>query len=256
METWRFITFSDNDPYGNLSLEEAIARCVGAGLSPNTLCFYINDKCVVLGYFQSVETEANPDFCKKHNVLVLRRVTGGGSVYHDLGNLNFSVSIKKPHRLISKDLLVTLRTLVKPVINTLEELGLDAEFDERNSIFIQGRKVSGIASALKWGAFLLHGTLLVDSKLDVMNQVLKTKDSGRSSLKRKFTQSLRKPVTTLSDELQKRVAMSEIQDKLKIMFKGSYEISSVEIAPTEYELSLSRALLEEKYGRLEWNLKM
>src|SRR5256885_2711764 len=101
METWRLVDLEyRDDPFMNMSVEEAIPRAVGEGKAPNTVRFWHNSNTIVLGCFQSALLEVNFDACKETGTTVVRRFTGGGAVYHDAGNLNYAISLRKGHPLV------------------------------------------------------------------------------------------------------------------------------------------------------------
>jgi len=132
------------------------------------LLFYVNDKSVVLGSNQSVRNEVNVDFCKANNIQLVRRKSGGGAVFHDLGNLNFSfIGTKNEHKnLLSGDFLL-------PVITWLNELGVVAKMGERKDLWLpDGYKITGTASHISKNRELHHGTLLVDANLELLQQAL------------------------------------------------------------------------------------
>src|SRR5208337_366943 len=122
-ETWRLLDVEYSNPYMNLALEEAIPPNVGKGASPNTIRFWRNPNAVVIGNFQSAKREVNLDRCNKYQTAVVRRFTGGGAVYHDLENLNCSMSVRRDHPLIKMDLGETFATLSQGVMEGLKLLG-------------------------------------------------------------------------------------------------------------------------------------
>jgi len=256
LEQWRFIECKSHRPERNLAVEEAVLQAVRKGSSPNTIYFYVNRASIVLGRFQSADSEVEPTTCRKYGIKVVRRMTGGGAVYHDCGNLNYSFIIKRPHRLLSHDLRNMARRLQQPVVQVINKLGLIVDFDDRNGLTIRGRRLSGVASALKKDAFLFHGTLLVNAQVGVLTQALKLYRKEVKSPHRRGTVSVVKPVTTLSRELRKSISMGKVKQMLKEAIVECFNIKLMNGSLTPFELTLSDNLLKEKYGRLEWNLKM
>jgi Lipoate-protein ligase A len=126
MQRWRFLDEEWEDPYFNMAVEEAVARSVGEGKAPNTIRFWRNPCAVVLGKFQQVSGEVNLRACQKWEVCVIRRFTGGGAVYHDPGNLNYSVSIHEN----SPDPLSMHRMSGNGVIEALESFGVKQNLGE------------------------------------------------------------------------------------------------------------------------------
>src|SRR5881628_1017661 len=104
LETWRLVDLEYRDnPFMNLAVEEAIPRMVGEGKAPSTVRFWHNSNTIVLGCFQSAELEVNFEECKETGTKVVRRFTGGGAVYHDGGNLNYAISLRRGHRIVPSD---------------------------------------------------------------------------------------------------------------------------------------------------------
>ena len=241
MEEWRLLDLEYANPCMNLAVEEAILRIVGGGIAPSTVRFWRNVNAVVVGYFQGVQSEVNFEMCKKHGTTIARRMTGGGCVYQDLGNLNYSFFLRKDHPLVPKDTLGIFRVVSEAVIWGLNVLGLNAEFKPPNEIQIDGEKVSGMAGRIRWRAVLIHGTLLVNSNLLVMSSVLRVS-------KRK--------VTTFKEKIGRKVRISDVKEALKKGFEKTYKIQLVRGKLTKEEEELAKRLYEEKYCKDEWNYWM
>jgi lipoate---protein ligase len=155
-----------SDPAFNLALEESLFN----RKDDDYLLFYINDPCVVLGSNQVLQNEVNTDFCTKNNIPVLRRISGGGAVYHDRGNLNFSFIRTKNEgqSFMNADFL-------EPVIQVLGDLGVSTIIGKRKDLWLtEGFKISGTASHIKADRAIQHGTLLYDSNLQLLNSALKS----------------------------------------------------------------------------------
>src|SRR6266571_4342025 len=152
-ETWRLLDVEyRDDPFMNMSVEEAIPRAVGEGEAPNTVRFWHNSNTIVLGCFQSADLEVNYDACKETGTQIVRRFTGGGAVYHDAGNLNYAISLKKGHPLVpDNDLQLVFQRLSEGTVEGLRSLGVRAEFQPINDIQVDGKKVSGAAGSVRWG---------------------------------------------------------------------------------------------------------
>ena len=173
-ETWRLLdTEYRDDPFMNMSVEEAIPRAVGEGSAPNTVRFWHNSNTIVLGCFQSADLEVNYDACKETGTQIVRRFTGGGAVYHDAGNLNYAISLKKGHPLVpDNDLQLVFQRLSEGTVEGLRSLGVQAEFQPINDIQVDGRKVSGAAGSVRRGTVFHHGCVLVASDLAILGRVL------------------------------------------------------------------------------------
>jgi lipoate-protein ligase A len=251
-ETWRLLDVEYPNPHMNLALEEAIPLNVGKCESPNTIRFWRNSNAVVIGNFQSAEREVNMNHCNKHQTAVVRRFTGGGAVYHDLGNLNCSVSVRRDHLLIKTDLGETFDRLSQGVIEGLKLLGAPVRFEPPNSIQVNGRKISGGAGALKSGFVFYHCSILVSSDLERLSEVL---SSSQSSVGEPCVRSVRKDVSTLSIELGRELAIAEVKESLRRGFEKAFVIRVAEGGTTVEERALAEKLYSEKYSTEAWNFK-
>ena len=253
-ETWRLLdTEYRDDPFMNMSLEEAIPRAVGDGAVPNTVRFWHNSNTIVLGCFQSADLEVNYDACKETGAQVVRRFAGGGAVYHDAGNLNDAISLKKGHPLVpDNDQQLIFQRLSKGTVEGLRGLGVRAEFQPINDIQVDGRKVSGAAGSVRWGTVFHHGCILVASDLAILGRVLNVPGV---KLADRHVASVQKRVTTVRDELQKDVTTGEVRDAIVRGIERSYNVRLVEGQLSSSELSLAKELYDSKYNTSQWNLE-
>ncbi len=254
METWRLVDLEyRDDPFMNLAVEEAIPQMVGGGRASSTVRFWHNANTVVLGCFQSAELEVNFDACKKTGTNIVRRFTGGGAVYHDAGNLNYAISLRKGHRIIPEDddLQLVFSRLSEGTVKGLRSLGVKAEFQPINDVQIDGKKVSGGAGSVRWGAVFHHGCILVASDLAILGRVLKV---PQAKLLDKHVASVQKRVTTVQDELARNVTTREVQNAIVKGVEDCYGVRLEKGGLTNEELALARELYDTKYGRVEWNL--
>ncbi|MBS7605650.1 MAG: lipoate--protein ligase family protein [Candidatus Bathyarchaeia archaeon] len=242
MEKWRLLHSNFNDPYLNMAIEEAILIAVDEGKSPSTLRFWRNSRSVILGRSQNIIDEVNIEECERHRVKVVRRFTGGGAVYQDLGNLNWTFIISRDSELYPNAFSELYEFACNIVIGGLKDLGVNAEFIRPNSIFVKNKKISGLAAYIKRKAVLCHGTLLVHANLRILSKVL-------------F--KLRYEVTNIRDELENNspVSMSAIKDAILHNFERRYKIEVKPGSLNTYEISLSKSLYEWKYRRDSWNFK-
>ena len=251
-EIWRLLDVEYLNSYMNLALEEAIPFNVGKGASPNTIRFWRNPNAVVIGNFQSAWKEVNLDRCNKHQTAVVRRFTGGGAVYHDLGNLNCSISIRRDNPFIETDLGEIFAKLLRGVIEGLKLLGAPARFEPPNSIQVNERKISGGAGALKSGFVFHHCSILVSSDLERLLEVL---SSSENSVAEPCVRSVRKDVSTLSIELGRELTITEVKDSLRRGFEKAFVIRLAEGGTTMEEGALAEKLYSEKYSTEAWNFK-
>jgi len=209
METWRLVDVEyRDDPFMNMSVEEAIPRAVGEGKAPNTVRFWHNSNTIVLGCFQSASLEVNFDVCKETGTTVVRRFTGGGAVYHDAGNPELRNLIEEGSSLVpDTDLQLVFKRLSEAPSRDCEVLGVDAEFQQL-TISGRGKKVSGAAGSIRWGTVFHHGCILVASDLAILGRVLNV---PQVKLADRHVVSVQKRVTTVRDELGKNVTTRDVR---------------------------------------------
>lgn len=252
MKQWRLLKEHEyRSPHWNLAVEEAIPRAVEQRLVPNTLRLWRNKNTIIIGRFQCPRLEVVFNSCLKYRTAILRRFTGGGTVYHDEGNLNLAVSVYK-YPWASSTLCA--RTFFKKVgltvVKTLRNLGIPAKFNKMN-VYVADRKLSGLAGMVTKGSMFVHGSLLVNSNLEILSHVL---NSDQDRAWKKFVRSVPKKVTTLKDELDREIEMSEVEETLVDVFEEEFKSVFVQGELTRGELKLAETLCEEKYSRPQWIL--
>jgi len=254
MDTWRLVDVEyRDDPFMNMSVEEAIPRAVGEGMAPNTVRFWHNSNTIVLGCFQSASLEVNFDACKAIGTTVVRRFTGGGAVYHDAGNLNYAISLKRGHPLVpDADLQVVFKKLSEGAVEGLRSLGVNAEFQPINDIQVAGKKVSGASGSIRWGTVFHHGCILVASDLAILGRVLNV---PQVKLADRHVVSVQKRVTTVRDELGKNVTTRDVRHGIVRGIENSYRVRLEEGTLTKNELSTAKDLYDTKYSKSTWNLE-
>jgi lipoate---protein ligase len=236
----RFIKRPETDPYYNLAAEEYFLKAARA----DTFMTWCNAPSVIIGKHQNALKEINPQFTEKHNLPVIRRISGGGTVYHDAGNLNYSFIFT--NRTLN---LIDFKEFTAPIILFLQSLGLEAFFEGKNNITVNGLKVSGNSAHLYKNKVLFHGTLLYNSDLAMLKQAIK----GRESFfKDKAVRSVRAEVANISDLLAEKLPTREFV-KLFQDFIFNYFEGMVEQQLSESEKNEIARLSDEKYRSYVWN---
>jgi len=178
-----------HDPGLNLALEEYCVRHLNS--RHTYLLFYINDPCIVIGRHQNVLEEIDPEFIEEKEIQVLRRISGGGAVYHDQGNLNFSIMQN-----YDRHSLTGIKQTIGPVVAALRRMGLEAEISKRNDIVVGAKKISGNAQFSNTRRIVIHGTLLFDTDLNTLECALTPRAGGITS---QAPKSIPSAVANISD---------------------------------------------------------
>ncbi|MEM4297740.1 MAG: biotin/lipoate A/B protein ligase family protein [Nitrososphaerota archaeon] len=254
MSKWRLIGLTSHDAFMNMAVDEALVHQVSQRKAPNTIRLYRwKPSAVSIGFFQSVEQEVNLEACKREGVDVVRRITGGGAVYHDYeGEVTYSLIAHQEDPIIPSDIKRSYEFICRAIVLGLERLGLKAEFRPVNDIVINGRKVSGNAQTRRMKAVLQHGTVLVDVDVKKMFSFLKVSDE---KIKDKVIKNVEERVTSINRELGYKVSLKEVADSLAKGFEQSLGLGLVEGELDDEELSLAKRLRDEKYVTYEWNFK-
>lgn len=238
--------FIDNkgitDPRINLAIEEYALK--NLDINQTYLLFYINKPSIIIGKNQNTIEEINTDYVEKHGIHVVRRLSGGGAVYHDLGNLNFSFITKD-----DGESFHNFRKFTEPVINALKKLGLKAELSGRNDIEAEGRKISGNAQFSTKGRMFSHGTLLFNSEMEHVVSALKVR---KDKIESKGIKSIRSRVANISDFLEGKITIDQFRTLLlQSIFEGEDEIPEYVLTDEDWEKI--HQLSKERYQNWDWN---
>ena len=232
----------NTNPKLNLALEEYALRNFSAG--NDYLLFYINEPSIIIGRNQNALEEINLQYVEQKNIHVVRRISGGGAVYHDYGNLNFSFITNHDVKSLNN-----FKKFTAPVIKVLTSLGLDVELKGRNDIQVDEKKISGTAQFSTGKRMVSHGTLLFNTDLGEVVNALNVK---MGKIESKGHKSVRSRVANISEFLQKNLSIEEFR---ALLLEGLY----VESEPFEsYHLTAEEwksvhLLKEEKYDTWDWN---
>ena len=226
------------NPYYNLATEEYLLR----NKVSNYILLYTNQASIIIGKHQNSLAEINHQYTEKMQIPVARRISGGGTVYHDLKNLNFSFVLtagKNP---------VNFRKYSQPIVDFLNSIGVDAEFSERNDIFVHGKKVSGNAEHVFKNRVLHHGTLLFDSNLGNLNDALNVRLDRYNT---KAVQSVRREVANISEFTNTNLNFQDFSQDLYQYLVSSLNAKEIQLA--KEDTIAIQELANTKYETREWN---
>ena len=237
MDKIKFITHENHDAYFNLASEAYLLKRKGG----NYVYLWRNAPAVIVGVNQNAVEEVNLGFTEANGIKVVRRMTGGGAVYHDLFNINYTVIAPYDP---------TVNNYVKftaPVIEYLNDLGVKAEFSGRNDITVDGRKISGNAQTIYGDKIMHHGTLLFNTDMSVLADALKP---NKLKIQSKGIKSVRARVTNIYENLPVKTSVEEFLKGLSEYFKKDCE----EYTLTDEDIAEINKLSAEKYSTYGWNI--
>ncbi len=232
-----------NDPYFNLACEEFLLH----EKAEDFFMLWQNHPSIIIGKHQNALAEVNIPYVMGQHIPVVRRISGGGTVFHDMGNLNFTFILNAPDR----EKMINFRKYSAPILDALIAMGAPAEFSPRNDIFIEGKKVSGNAEHLdqKRKRVLHHGTLLFDSHISVLNEAIRTDPERYQDM---AVNSVRSQVTNIKPHIKEDLNLEEFRDKIFEQVRQHHHVTEW------YHLSDSdireiQELAAQKYQLESWN---
>jgi lipoate-protein ligase A len=235
------IKHHSTDPYFNIATDEFIFK----HLKEDCFMLWQNDNAIIVGKHQNALAEINLDYVKEHDIKVVRRLSGGGAVYHDMGNLNFTFTRTSER----EDDLVDFRRYTKPIIEVLQGMGVNAEFSGRNDIMIEGKKFSGNAEHVFKNKVMHHGTLLFSSDMPNISGALKI---NPLKYKDRAVKSIPKRVTNIQDHLKEKISVEEFADRIMDYITSHFDdCKRYEFTPED--LAKIEEIKKEKYKTWDWN---
>ena len=239
-QNMKYIINKSRNPYFNLALDEYAMKHIDE--EEDFFFLWQNDPAVIIGKNQNTAEEINAQFIKDNNIKVARRVSGGGAVYHDEGNLNFTfiISVDDPGK-------VNYKKYVQPIVDALESMGIKAELSGRNDILVEGLKISGNAQRLANGKLMHHGTIMFD--LDVENMV-NSLNVAPAKIISKGVKSVRSRVTNIKDHLPEGTQLQDFWDQLHYYL--SNEGKDAEIVLTDDDLRKIEFEAINRFSTWDW----
>lgn len=234
----KIFVIKSQSPYETLAYENIIMN--DEDIKDDVLIFYQHKNAIVIGNNQNAYEEINKEYVKEHDIKLARRMSGGGAVYHDLGNINFSfISDKSDNNSYIK--------FLTPIIAFLNSLGIQAEFHGRNDILANGFKISGNAQYIHKNRIVSHGTLLFNVDMSYLSKAL---NPNKIKFESKGIQSVRARVSNIIDLLKDKMSVDEFKEKLVKFFVEKYDAKLCEIPFEKYKTQLEN--LRNKFSSEEW----
>lgn len=234
----------------NMAIDESVMHHVASGKSPPTFRLYgWKPPAVSIGYFQSLAEEVDLEVCKQLGVDIVRRITGGGAVYHD-DEVTYSAVIPQKWESIPQSIPESYEFICGGILEGLKELGMDASFQGLNDIAVGGKKISGNAQTRRHGVVLQHGTILIDVNPEKMFTLLRVPSE---KTRKKLIKSARERVTCINEVLPGSAAFEDVVSALANGFEKSLDVGFERSQLDKGELSQAKELAEKKYGTEDWN---
>ena len=231
---------NQTNPYFNIAAEEYVLKA----FTDDVFMLWRNDPCIVVGKHQNTLAEINPGFVKENKIPVIRRISGGGTVFHDLGNINFTF-VKNGE----DEKLVNFRQFTQPILDVLRNSGVDAQFERRNDLTVGGKKFSGNAEHIYKKRVLHHGTILFESNLNHLSEALKT-DALRFA--DKAVKSVRSSVTNIGSLLRVPMSAVEFMKNIEHYMINRFEDVAIYHFTPEDEQNIEQLVID-KYKTWKWN---
>lgn len=237
----KYIVNNSHNPAYNVAFEAYAFRELLA--EDELFILWINEPTIVIGKHQNAIEEINKTYTDEHGIHVVRRLSGGGAVYHDLNNLNYTIISNK-----SQEGAFDFKTFSQPVIETLADLGVTATFTGRNDLEIDGKKFCGNAQAYYKGRMMHHGCLLFDVDMTVLGNALQV---SKDKIESKGVKSVRARVTNILDELPEKMTVEAFSNQLLNKMKESYP-DMTEYVFSDDDLKNIQALADQQFGTWDW----
>lgn len=237
----RYIINNNKNPYYNIALEEYCLMNIDVG--EDYFILWQNEPSIIVGKNQNTLKEINKKFVEENDVKVVRRISGGGAVYHDLGNLNFTFITR-----INKGEKTDFKKYARPIIDFLGDLGVEAELSGRNDIIVMGKKVSGNAQRLYRNRFMQHGTLLFDLNMENLANALNV---SFDKIECKGIKSVRSRVGNIREFLKKDMDINKFKELLQKKLSNNY--NSKEIILNSSDIKKIEESVNKKFSTWDWN---
>ncbi|KYK23064.1 lipoate--protein ligase [Thermoplasmatales archaeon SM1-50] len=249
-EQWRLLQTGLNTAFSNMAIDQAVLVANSDGMVPPTVRFYgWMPPAISIGYFQSLTDEIDIQACERFGVNYVRRITGGGAVFHEK-ELTYSIVIPESHIKIPKNIMESYSRICGAIMKGLQYLGIESDYAPINDIVAGGRKISGNAQTRKLQTVLQHGTVLMDVDVDKMFSLLKIPNE---KIKDKLIDDVKQRVTSVKHFLGKEMRFTQIAEAMKVGFEEEFQVELIEGMLSTGELTLAKKLEKERFSTIQWN---
>jgi len=250
IERWRLLNTGYKSAYTNMAIDRAVMLSLCKKSVPPTVRFYgWKPSAISIGYFQSLDDEVELEICNKLNIDYVRRITGGGAVFHE-NELTYSIVISETHPSIPKNILDSYGRICGAIIKGLNNMGIESDYSPINDILVNGKKISGNAQTRKIKTVLQHGTILTDVDVERMFSVLKVPNE---KIKDKLISNVKERVTSINHILGEEPTFNEIANSMKKGFEEEFNINLVAGELTKEEMELTKKFENECFSSYDWN---
>jgi len=248
---FRFIKDGFHDAFTNMAIDEAIMKnCIKLG-KPTIRFYGWKPSAISIGYFQSLEDEVELQKCKELGIDFVRRITGGGAVFHDC-ELTYSFVCSEDSNIVPKNILESYQKICNGLILGFKELELEAKFVPLNDIAMNGKKISGNAQTRREKVVLQHGTIILKVDVDKMFSILKVPNE---KLKGKMIENVKQRVTSVEKEFGKELSFEDCALAMKLGFQKAFNANLLNGELSQEELKLAEQIKKEQFSKKEWNFK-
>src|SRR3989338_5705706 len=256
----RFIDTGFKDCYENMAIDEAILNCCKL---PTLRVYRWKPAAISIGYNQDAIKDINVSYCKKNNIGIVRRLTGGKAVFHD-EEITYSFILPENNGLLPSEVNESYKIIANALVIALKKINIDAEikkvpekiktsicFNSSNwyELLVNGKKISGSAQRRMNGKILQHGPILMDFDYNKNNSLFNPNNNFGN------VNNLKQRITSLKKELKKEINYQELAQAIKLGFKENFNFEIIDDFLTNEEIKLAGKLGEEKYSTEEWNYK-
>lgn len=249
-EEWRLLETGFHSAAENMAIDRAILVAHSQQKVPPTVRFYgWNPPAISIGYFQKLTDEIDLQACKQYGVDYVRRITGGGAVFHE-DEVTYSIVIREDHPQVSKNVLESYGLICQAIINGLSHLNVKSSYAPINDILVNNKKISGNAQTRKYKTVLQHGTVLTNVDVEKMFQILQVPNE---KIKGKLIANVKERVTSLTHETNDVFSFEKVSDALRRGFEETFDISLVKGELTDEEIELTDSFKTSIFGAKEWN---